>query len=191
MATCGQRPSPSTAQQVPIHKTRKRQGKKHRPGDRVKLPTLWSDLPSTTLKNHCEQTDQAIKHNQLYQARDQRFPGSRNRSYNHPALIDKREIGGNKGGHDDQPDRPGKRHREIESVGLSDKDAGIKCELRTQVASARTMASAHNDIRPPGNNPSPSTRAPLIDRTTRTSTGADTLEAVSGASKYMTFTTRR
>ena len=37
------------------------------------------------------------------------------------------------------------------------------------------MASAHSDIRPPGSRPRPSTSAPLIDSTTRTSSGADTL----------------
>ena len=60
-----------------------------------------------------------------------------------------------------------------------------------QVPSIWTTAFAHNAIRPPGTNPSSSTSAPLIDSTARTSSGADTVLAVMGSSKYITLTTRR
>ena len=60
-----------------------------------------------------------------------------------------------------------------------------------QVPSICSTALAHSDIRPPGNRPSTSTSAPLIDNTVRTSMGADTVLAVMGSSKYMTLTTRR
>ena len=60
-----------------------------------------------------------------------------------------------------------------------------------QLPKVRTMAWAHKVIKPPGIKPSNKTKAPLMDKTTRTSKGADTVVAVKGGSKYITLTTRR
>ena len=59
------------------------------------------------------------------------------------------------------------------------------------VVDARYHRQYFYNTKPPGKIPKIKINAPLMVSTTRTSTGAETLVAVRGASKYMTLTTRR
>lgn len=106
----------TSAQQIPIHEPGKSESKKHGPGDRVELPSLGSHLPRSTLKHLRENTHQYIQRDQLKQPDSQRLACSCHRSSHRPTLIHKRQIGSNKGGHNDQPNGTGERHRKFESV---------------------------------------------------------------------------
>jgi hypothetical protein len=52
-------------------------------------------------------------------------------------------------------------------------------------------AWAHKAIKPPGKMPKTKTKAPLMDKTVRTSVLPPTASVWVGASKYMTLTTRK
>jgi len=60
-----------------------------------------------------------------------------------------------------------------------------------QAPKVSTMALAHKAIKPPGNKPTTKSNKAFTPSTTRTSLGAETVEAVMGSSKYITLTTRK
>lgn len=121
---------------------------------------------------------QPIEKNQFDQPSTQRLGLGRLKDAQQAGTC-KGKVGSKESKQHHQPDRDGLGHRRRTK------------KLANQVPNICTIALAHKAIKPPGNKPKPKTSPPLIANTVRTSRGADTVLAVMGSSKYMTFTTRR